>query len=164
MKQDAADDAAVLSPTSQVLEMFGEEAPAAEEEQPKGKGKGKGKGGGRVVGTALYAAPEQRRGGVVSTAADMFSLGVMLLEMCVCFGTAMERAAVLGAARTSGALPEELQQQQPEVCALISSLLCGEPAERPTAEAVRDCALLAPYSLRNKAHILHKDPCREFLK
>lgn len=49
-------------------------------------------------GTGLYAAPEQLRG-QCHQKSDLFSLGLVLLELISPFATAMERVAVLTNAR-----------------------------------------------------------------
>ena len=48
------------------------------------------------IGTLLYASPEQTAGGDYDSKTDIYSLGIMLFEMChPAFGTGMERAIVL---------------------------------------------------------------------
>lgn len=49
-------------------------------------------------GTSLYAAPEQQRG-QCHQRSDLFSLGLVLLELVSPFSTAMERVAVLNKVR-----------------------------------------------------------------
>lgn len=63
-----------------------------------GAGGGWGPGGGRRtggIGTATYAAPEQTAGLPYDGRADVFSLGIILVELFCPFGTKMERAMAL---------------------------------------------------------------------
>ena len=90
---------------------------------------------GDLVGTVAYMAPEQVLGGVVGAPADVYSLGLVLLE------------AVTGRREYSGGLIESALarlQRDPEVPATVPEPLAGvlmemtapEPAWRPSAAAV----------------------------
>ena len=85
----------------------------------------------KVVGTFLYAAPESR----VTTKSDIFSLGILLLELFLYFTTAMERALVLTDARKS-ILPKPLIRDFPIEADLISRMLALEPDDRPSAAEI----------------------------
>jgi len=109
------------------------------------------------VGTYLYVAPEllgicNSRGdkpkgvdrmpsphstaGAASSPADVYSLGVILTEMCFDFDTAMERAVVLEALRKTGCAPSEITD--PVLAALVGSMVGKDPASRPTIVGVLD--------------------------
>jgi serine/threonine protein kinase len=60
------------------------------------------------VGTRSYMSPEQLNHQAYDHKVDIFSLGLILLELLVPFGTGSERCAVLTKARDSGELPPEL--------------------------------------------------------
>lgn len=93
------------------------------------------------IGTFMYASPEQTAGGDYDEKTDIYSLGIMLFEMChPPFGTGMERAVVLRSIHDR-CLPADwpVQQEQPEVCSLILRMLAESPSERPSAEAVVQC-------------------------
>lgn len=60
------------------------------------------------VGTASYAAPEQVNSRDYGTKADMFSLGLILLELLCCFSTEHERLMTFRECRQSRILPKEL--------------------------------------------------------
>ena len=110
---------------------------------------GAGKGGacaakpGAMVGTPMYASPEQLKGciGCVSTVSDTYSLGLIFFEMLAAhfipFGTAMERHLALGDAR-GGKLPAALEEVAPEQCKLIRKMVCEDQYERLECFEVKD--------------------------
>lgn len=90
------------------------------------------------VGTYLYASPEQVAGKKYNAKTDVYSLGMILFELChERFGTTMERYVTLRSARDS-VLPERFiwRQKCPEVVDMLLRLLHRDPQERPTADEV----------------------------
>ncbi|KAJ1520214.1 hypothetical protein ONE63_004424 [Megalurothrips usitatus] len=83
------------------------------------------------VGTRMYAAPEQLRGRCTSKS-DLYSLGIVLLELLHPFHTDMERSKVIQKLRT-GHLPSDLSTTWPHAARVISDLLQKSPAARPSA-------------------------------
>ncbi len=88
-----------------------------------------------TVGTASYVAPEQARGGDVGAPADVYSLGLVLIESLTgqrCFDGPMLEAM---AARLSRAphIPPELPAPWPQLLAAMTAM---DPAARPTAAQV----------------------------
>lgn len=63
---------------------------------------------------------------------DMYSLGVILLELFQPFGTEMERAQVLTGLRT-GQMPESLRQRCPVQARCVQELTRKDAAQRPSA-------------------------------
>lgn len=86
------------------------------------------------VGTASYASPEQLQGRRYGLRSDMFSLGLMLLELSCCFTTTHERAGAFQSMRSpEGSAPLHLVERAPEIAAL-AELLCRTTVEhRPSA-------------------------------
>ncbi|KAI9184103.1 hypothetical protein H9P43_003156 [Blastocladiella emersonii ATCC 22665] len=89
------------------------------------------------VGTATYSAPEQlarRRGkyGYHPVKSDMFSLGVILLELLHPFATGMERLITLDKLRgREPTLPAELISKFPQYAAMVLWLTAEDPHQRP---------------------------------
>jgi translation initiation factor 2-alpha kinase 4 len=84
------------------------------------------------VGTFLYTSPEVCSGRY-DEKADIFSLGVVLVEIFSDFGTMMERASVLGALKVDGSLPVEWEEAHPTQARLARRMVAHDPADRPSA-------------------------------
>jgi len=84
------------------------------------------------IGTASYAAPEQLERCDYGKEADMFSLGLILLELFCVFGTEHERIDTFRQCR-SQSLPSWLSQDYPNVADVILNCTHASSAERPTA-------------------------------
>ena len=98
---------------------------------------------GTTIGTATYLAPEQASGGEVGTAADVYALGLVLLELVTgapAFGGTPTEAA-LARLTHDPAVPDELPDP---LGTLLSAMTSREPGARPTAAEI--AAGLAPAS------------------
>ncbi|CUG91601.1 eukaryotic translation initiation factor 2-alpha kinase precursor, putative [Bodo saltans] len=84
----------------------------------------------------LYCSPEQRAGHRVTVASDIFSVGVLAVELFSTFATAHERIATLEALRTSGCVPETLSAMFPQEMNVLRPLLHLAPSQRPTTTTV----------------------------
>ncbi|XP_066496677.1 eukaryotic translation initiation factor 2-alpha kinase 1 isoform X2 [Tiliqua scincoides] len=92
------------------------------------------------VGTCLYASPEQLQGCHYDFKSDMYSLGVILLELFQPFGTEMERTEVLMDLRNSG-IPLSFSQKWPTQTKYVKLLTSRVPSRRPTASQVLESEL-----------------------
>ncbi|XP_029553672.1 eukaryotic translation initiation factor 2-alpha kinase 1 isoform X4 [Salmo trutta] len=84
------------------------------------------------VGTFVYAAPEQLEGSHYDSKSDMYSIGVMALELFQPFGTEMERVRTLGDLR-EGKVPDSFSQCWPLLAKYITLLTSRDPSLRPSA-------------------------------
>ncbi|NXO62001.1 E2AK1 kinase, partial [Phainopepla nitens] len=92
------------------------------------------------VGTCLYASPEQLQGSHYDFKSDMYSLGVILLELFQPFGTEMERTEVLTHLRT-GQIPHTFYKKWPTQAKYVKLLTSPRAPERPTAAQLQDSEL-----------------------
>ncbi|KAG5493188.1 hypothetical protein GH5_01928 [Leishmania sp. Ghana 2012 LV757] len=83
-----------------------------------------------VGGSPLYSSPEQTRGEPVNKPSDIFSLGIIAVEMLCTFTTLHERIRILTNAHQL-ILPEELEAEFPDEVQLIKSMLAANPLQRP---------------------------------
>lgn len=100
-----------------------------------------------TLGTAFYIAPEQARGANAEPAADIYALGLVLIEALTgrrCFDGPLHEAL---AARlvASPDVPDDLPAPWP---ALLTAMTATDPAQRPSAiqvvEVLRDAAAIEP--------------------
>jgi translation initiation factor 2-alpha kinase 4 len=82
------------------------------------------------VGTPFYASPEQERVGVsYDTKVDMYSLGIILFEMCCVFTSGMERIKALTNLRKL-VFPPKFESDFAREAEIIKKLLLENPIER----------------------------------
>uniref|UniRef100_A0AAY5KLN8 Eukaryotic translation initiation factor 2-alpha kinase 1 n=1 Tax=Esox lucius TaxID=8010 RepID=A0AAY5KLN8_ESOLU len=84
------------------------------------------------VGTFVYAAPEQLKGSHYDSRSDMYSIGVLALELFQPFGTEMERVRTLEDLR-EGKVPHSFSQRWPVLAKYITLLTSRDPSLRPSA-------------------------------
>jgi eukaryotic-like serine/threonine-protein kinase len=104
---------------------------------------------GAMVGTAAYLSPEQAMGSPLTSATDVYSLGLVLLE---CIKQAMEYpgSAVESAVARFHRAPEIPADVPTEWAELIRSMTAVDPLERPSAGDVEIAlrrALVSPASV-----------------
>ncbi|OEU13907.1 kinase-like protein [Fragilariopsis cylindrus CCMP1102] len=92
------------------------------------------------VGTRSYASPEQMKGGSdYDSSTDIYSLGIILFELCFPMYTGMERNIVLTKLRNH-ILPDQWMESVavdfPKLHTLLLSMISNKPEDRPDAAAV----------------------------
>lgn len=106
------------------------------------------------VGTRAYASPEQMRGSKYDASTDIYSLGIMLFELCYPMYTAMERCQRFGDIRKQKFPPHWINSVQntfPKMHELLVCMLSETASERPSANEVFDSidSLLSEYSVQS---------------
>ncbi|EDW16491.1 eIF-2-alpha kinase GCN2 [Drosophila mojavensis] len=106
------------------------------------------------VGTTLYVAPEltgNASKSVYNQKVDMYTLGIILFEMCQPpFDTSMERAQTIMALRNPSIVIPKSMLQDPKyekTVKMLRWLLNHDPAQRPTAEELLVSDLVPPAEL-----------------
>eukprot|EP01096_Ripella_sp_DP13-Kostka_P010755 TRINITY_DN4293_c0_g1_i1.p1 TRINITY_DN4293_c0_g1~~TRINITY_DN4293_c0_g1_i1.p1 ORF type:complete len:864 (+),score=316.19 TRINITY_DN4293_c0_g1_i1:318-2909(+) len=85
------------------------------------------------IGTPAYSSPEQLRKDEYDEKTDMYSLGIIMMELYYPFGTRMERARVLSNLREHHKLPDDFAYSLEGD--LILQLTHSVPEKRPSASA-----------------------------
>ncbi|GFS31089.1 eukaryotic translation initiation factor 2-alpha kinase 1 [Trichonephila inaurata madagascariensis] len=93
------------------------------------------------LGTKPYAAPEQIHKSHYDSKVDMYSLGIILIELLLKFKTAAEFSRILDQVK-SEKIPEELNKDWPEFVPLVQNLVQEEPKLRMNAKEVLNMSLL----------------------
>jgi serine/threonine protein kinase len=117
---------------------------------------GKGQENTVGVGTSSYASPEQIKGSDYDSSSDVYSLGIILFELCYPMHTGMERCAVFDGIRQKvpvfpDAWHSSMARKLPTLHSLLVSMLSHDPKQRPTASEVASCveALLSEYTVQS---------------
>nr|CAD7426266.1 unnamed protein product [Timema monikensis] len=105
------------------------------------------------VGTQLYMSPEQSKGLPYNYKVDIYSLGVILVELLVPFGTEMERIRTLLGVRKNK-LPPHFKQDYSEEYGLLHLMLSHYPDQRPTTYGIR---ARAPFNQETESDEWHFD-------
>jgi len=89
------------------------------------------------VGTKTFASPEQLAADKekFDQRSDIFSLGLVFLLLFHPMGTAMEQNKTIKDAK-NGIMPSDMKKDLPEIAAIIVKMLCENPAERPSLDAI----------------------------
>lgn len=88
------------------------------------------------VGTHAYMAPEVERGGRYGAKVDVYSLGVIVVELWCPFATGHERLLALNGCK-QGAVPGRMAAEHPVAARLAAACLQSDPEQRPSALEVR---------------------------
>ena len=106
------------------------------------------------VGTRAYASPEQMRGSKYDASTDIYSLGIMLFELCYPMYTAMERYKRFDDIK-KGDFPaywiSSVKNSFPKMHQLLVRMLSESASERPSADTIFDeiDSLLSEYSVQS---------------
>lgn len=108
------------------------------------------------IGTASYASPEQVKSRNYGVTADMFSLGLILLELVSCFETEHERLHNFQECRNQR-LARWIQENYPEIGSMILACTRDDPDQRPSAKSLLEevSRILSPTPYK-EAHILQR--------
>jgi hypothetical protein len=127
---------------------------------------------GQVLGTPAYMSPEQARGEPMDHRSDLFSLGVVLYELCTGtrpFDRATAVASVIALATEPARPVRELNPEVPDALArAIHWLLEKDPAARPATAAqvaalFRDLERVAALPVYVAIPVAANDPTLAFL-
>lgn len=90
------------------------------------------------IGTSLYAAPEQLNNNYYDNKVDIYSLGLILLEMICPFKTRMEKYEVQNDLKHKRELPIVFKSQYPLLNELILDMTEYEPSKRPNISECKE--------------------------
>ncbi|XP_078042379.1 eukaryotic translation initiation factor 2-alpha kinase 1 isoform X2 [Augochlora pura] len=90
-----------------------------------------------ILGTQMYAAPEQLEG-KCDPKSDIYSLGIVLLELLMHTKTHMERVEIISSVKR-GHIPTTLTATYPKWAYIVSQLVQADPEKRPsTSQLLED--------------------------
>lgn len=101
------------------------------------------------VGTPSYAGPEQLEGNNCGVSADIYSMGIILVELFCPMKTQMERSNIFNDLRAYGKVPESFMKDFPKLAELASRMIQHRPSKRPTAKDVLQAAAFVALEIRN---------------
>lgn len=118
-----------------------------------------------TVGTPSYASPEQKAGDPLRATSDVYSLGLVLVELLCPVRTQMERVAVLEGLRMNREVPASGVAVSKKLANLAVWMTDPDPAKRPTARdivrvsrQVRQERRRGNAALRSAAEAAHNAP------
>ncbi|XP_012935928.1 eukaryotic translation initiation factor 2-alpha kinase [Aplysia californica] len=97
------------------------------------------------VGTTLYMSPEQIARKPYDFKVDIFSLGLIFLELWIPFSTQMERIRALEEAKRQ-IFPSNFTRELPVECELVKEMTADKAALRPATRDILDHPLLKDFA------------------
>lgn len=80
------------------------------------------------VGTNMYSSPEQLNNNLYNQKTDMYSLGLILLELFIEYNTELEKIKIFEQAKKNPCiLPNDIQDKYPQIYDIITNLLSYDP-------------------------------------
>lgn len=102
------------------------------------------------VGTPFYLSPEQREDKGYDEKVDIFSLGLILFELCSNFNTMHQRSLKHNRIREDRVVDYEMEEDMSHEATLIKLMTNRNPKDRPSAKEI----LELPVFKRWKNHML----------
>lgn len=94
------------------------------------------------VGTLKYASPEQLVNNFYDQKTDIYSLGLILLELVLPIKTEMERNTLFIEIKEKNEIPKNLKLAYPQISEILLKMVNSDPKTRPSA-----CELLSFFNL-----------------
>mmetsp|Transcript_21748 Transcript_21748/g.21465 ORF Transcript_21748/g.21465 Transcript_21748/m.21465 type:complete len:434 (-) Transcript_21748:43-1344(-) len=109
------------------------------------------------VGTPLYLSPEQEDGLFYDEKVDIFSIGLILFELCNKLVTNHQKIQGFQDLR-NGYLPEEVEENMKPEAKLLLKLTNTDPSQRPSASDILKCREYKEW----RKEVYSEDPLDEF--
>lgn len=85
------------------------------------------------IGTPIYQSPEQIEGNPYNEKVDIYSMGIILMELCSNYRTYSERKFCIEQLRNNSIMQEKIVKEFPKEAELIRMMTQKIPSKRPTA-------------------------------
>ncbi|XP_035230595.1 eukaryotic translation initiation factor 2-alpha kinase 3-like [Stegodyphus dumicola] len=119
------------------------------------------------LGTAPYAAPEQQKQSRYNSKVDIYSLGIILIELLLVLKTKMEHQRVIEKV-LKGELPSEMSEKWPGLSQLVQNMVQRKPENRMSATEILEHSVFLEHKgkkdLQLKDTLIKKDEEIEQLK
>ena len=89
--------------------------------------------------TSLYLSPEQEQGGEMTEKSDVYSVGLVLYEMCECFNDDDKRNKKIKYLKKYKTFDDNFQKEYGLQCNLILQMIEDDEDKRPSCEELLEC-------------------------
>jgi serine/threonine protein kinase len=86
------------------------------------------------IGESLYSSPEQNKGNGVSKKSDIYSVGLVLYEMCECFPDEEKRNKGINFLKKNKVFGEKFRREYELQCRLILQMIEDDQDKRPSCD------------------------------